>query len=102
MIQVERHGPVWKFRLARSFGKRGLYFTTAYWVDGLLIDTGCRHTVPELMKALENLPVRIIVNTHRHEDHIAGNAPLQAERKVTILAHPLALPIWPTPGKNNP
>ena len=102
MIQIDRHGPVRKFRLARSFGKRGLYFTTAYWVDGLLIDTGCRHTVPELMQALETLPVGMIVNTHSHEDHIAGNAPLQAERKVTILAHPLALPVLADPRGKQP
>jgi glyoxylase-like metal-dependent hydrolase (beta-lactamase superfamily II) len=102
MIQIDQHGPVRKFRLARSFGKRGLYFTTAYWVDGLLIDTGCRHTVPELMKALETVPVRMIVNTHSHEDHIAGNAPLQSERRVDILAHPLALPVLADPRGKQP
>jgi glyoxylase-like metal-dependent hydrolase (beta-lactamase superfamily II) len=102
MIQIDQYGPVRKFRLARSFGERGLYFTTAYWVDGLLIDTGCRHTVPELMQALETLPVGTIVNTHSHEDHIAGNAPLQSERKVTILAHPLALPILADPRGKQP
>jgi len=63
MIQIVQHGPVRKFRLARSFGERGLYFTAAYWVDSLLIDTECRNTVPELMQALESVPVGMIVNT---------------------------------------
>jgi glyoxylase-like metal-dependent hydrolase (beta-lactamase superfamily II) len=102
MIQIDQHGPVRKFRLARSFGKKGLYFTTAYWVDGLLIDTGCRHAVPELMKALEDLPVRMIANTHSHEDHIAGNAFLQSERRVDILAHPQALPVLADPRGKQP
>jgi glyoxylase-like metal-dependent hydrolase (beta-lactamase superfamily II) len=102
MIQIDQHGSVRKFRLARSFGKRGLYFTAAYWVDGLLIDTGCRHTVLELMQALESVPVGMIVNTHSHEDHIAGNALLQSKRKVDIRAHPLALPVLADPRGKQP
>lgn len=62
-------------------------------MGGLLIDTGRRHTVPELMQALESVPVGMIVNTHRHEDHIAGNALLQSKRKVDIRDHPLPLPV---------
>jgi glyoxylase-like metal-dependent hydrolase (beta-lactamase superfamily II) len=99
MIQIEQIGEIRKFRLARTVSGRGLYFTTAYWVDGLMIDTGCAYTVHELIESLEDLPVRCIVNTHSHEDHIAGNAALQAKCGAGVLAHPEALPILAQPRK---
>ena len=99
MIQIEQIGEVRKFRLARTMAGRGLYFTAAYWVDGLMVDTGCAYTVRELLESVDNLPVRCIVNTHSHEDHIAGNAALQAKFGAEILAHPEALPILAQPRK---
>ncbi|MGB6064684.1 MAG: MBL fold metallo-hydrolase [Desulfomonilaceae bacterium] len=97
MIQVEEIGEVRKFRMARTLAGRGLYFTAAYWVDGLMVDTGCAHTVAELLKSLDDLPVRCIVNTHCHEDHVAGNAALQAKFKCEVLAHPEGLPTLARP-----
>jgi len=99
MIEVEQIGEVRKFRLARTISGRGLYFTAAYWVDGLMVDTGCAYTVHELLESLDDLPVRCIVNTHSHEDHIAGNAALQAKFGADVLAHPEALPILTQPRK---
>jgi glyoxylase-like metal-dependent hydrolase (beta-lactamase superfamily II) len=99
MIQIEQIGEITKFRLARTISHRGLYFTSAYWIDGLMIDTGCAYTVHELIESLGNLPVRCIVNTHCHEDHIAGNAALQAKFGIEVLAHPEALPILADPRK---
>jgi len=49
MIKVEQFNAVRKFHLARSFLGRGLYFTAAYWVDGMMVDTGCAYTVQELV-----------------------------------------------------
>jgi hypothetical protein len=58
MLELESVGPVTKIKLARALFGRSFYFTTAYWVDGLLIDTGCAYTEGEIMQALEGLPVR--------------------------------------------
>jgi glyoxylase-like metal-dependent hydrolase (beta-lactamase superfamily II) len=93
MIQTEQIDEVHKFRLARSLFGRGLYFTTAYWVDGMMIDTGCAHTVRELIDALKGHQVDLVVNTHSHEDHVAGNAALQELYGAEVLAHPLAIPV---------
>ena len=53
MIRVEQVNKVHKFSLARSFLGKGLYFTAAYWVDGMMVDTGCAHTVQELVESLK-------------------------------------------------
>jgi glyoxylase-like metal-dependent hydrolase (beta-lactamase superfamily II) len=99
MLHVTEHGPVVAFRAARSILGRGFYFTAAYWVDGLLIDSGCRFTAPELLRALppDTRPTRLIVNTHSHEDHIGANGLLQRARGSAIQAHPLTLPILANP-----
>lgn len=99
MIQIEQINEVRKFRLARTMSGRGLYFTAAYLVDGLMVDTGCAYTVRELVESLDDFPVRCIVNTHSHEDHVAGNAALQAKFEADVLAHPEALPILAHPRK---
>ncbi len=72
MIHVQEHGPVVAFRMARSLLGRPIYWTTAYWVDGLLIDSGPPCTARELIRALGNRPVEQIAVTHMHEDHIGG------------------------------
>lgn len=100
MIQVENVGKVRKFRLARELFGKGWYFTAAYWVDGLLVDSGCFYTAEELVKAVEGLPLQFIVNTHSHEDHVGANASLQAGRGVPVLAHRQALPVLEDPSLN--
>jgi glyoxylase-like metal-dependent hydrolase (beta-lactamase superfamily II) len=102
MLKVETIGPVTKIKMARALFGRPFYFTTAYWIDGLLIDTGCAYTEGEIMQALEELAVEWVVNTHSHEDHIGANAALQEKRGAEILAHPLALPVLADPRSNQP
>jgi len=97
LIKAQEIEGVIKIKLARSWLGRAFYFTTAYWVDGLLIDTGCAHTQDEFLTAVEGLSIDRIVNTHSHEDHIGANGALQARRGVEILAHAQALPILANP-----
>jgi glyoxylase-like metal-dependent hydrolase (beta-lactamase superfamily II) len=123
VIQVEivdRSGPVIKLRVARKLPVVSPYYTTAYWVDGLLVDSGCAHTSPELTAALRHWHVEQLVNTHSHEDHIGANADVQSLFRCPILAHPDALQIlqdprlqplqlyrrlfwgWPEPSRGEP
>jgi len=94
MYEVARFGPVVRIRLCRSLLGRPTLWVHAFWVDGLLIDTGCTHTIPDLMTALqrEGLTVEQLVNTHSHEDHLSGNGAVHRRYGVTPKAHPLALP----------
>ncbi len=100
MIQIERIAdapPVIRFKMARKILGSEYYRTAAYWVDGVLIDTGCAHTAPQLVTALEDWRVNVIVNTHSHEDHIGANASVQEMAGCPILAHAQALPILENP-----
>jgi glyoxylase-like metal-dependent hydrolase (beta-lactamase superfamily II) len=97
MIRAEQIGLVRKFSIARTMLGRNLYFTAAYLVDGLMVDTGCAHTVREFTQALVGSHVQLIANTHSHEDHIGANAALQSTFDAQILAHRDALPYLADP-----
>jgi len=97
MLRMEENGPVVKILSARSFLGRVAYRAAAYWVDGLLIDSGCAFTAAELSTALSSFRLHQVVNTHSHEDHIGANGLLQRSRGIEIWAHSLALPILANP-----
>ncbi len=58
--------------------------------DGiLLVDAGYALGAPAVVRALSKLskaPVRYLINTHSHEDHVGGNATLGAQ--AAVIAHP--------------
>lgn len=98
-VKTDNNGDVHRFRLARSFFGRQLYWTAAYLVDGLLIDTGPKHTVREFVKELDNHEIEMVVNTHSHEDHVGANAQINELFKVKIVAHEKALSYLADPSR---
>ncbi len=103
MLRRQDYGEVTRFDLARTLLGQGRYWTTAYLVDGLLIDTGCAFSAAELVTALSGRHLVGIVNTHTHEDHIGANGRLQRQRDgLPIWAHPLALPVLADPRGQQP
>ena len=103
MLKSSAYLTVTRFDLARTFGGRGRYWTTAYLIDGILIDSGCAHTARELADALRGASLTRLVNTHTHEDHIGANGLLQRQRAgLEILAHPLAIPVLADPRGQQP
>jgi len=103
MLKISQHNTVTRIDSARTFAGRGHYWTTAYLIDDLLVDTGCAHTAVELVNALEGHDLTYILNTHTHEDHIGANNLLQKQHPaLKIHAHPLALPILEKPHENQP
>ncbi|MEM7537188.1 MAG: MBL fold metallo-hydrolase [Chloroflexota bacterium] len=78
MIHVEQHGAVIAIRMSRTVLGKPIYWTAAYWLDGLLIDTGPTCTAHELLKILQQVHVDQIAITHYHEDHTGGLAALRA------------------------
>ncbi len=100
MIRIDQplpSAPIVRIRISRSLLGRAPYTAAAYWIDGLLIDTGCAHTADLFAQAATSLGIDWVVNTHSHEDHIGANAQIQALTDCPILAHPEALPILENP-----
>lgn len=90
---IDRYGPVVRFRLQRSFlGLKRLY-VHAFYVDGMLIDTGCSRGAPALLAALEEEGIRPeqLVNTHTHEDHVGANRLIGERFGLFPQVHPLGL-----------
>ena len=103
MLKITRYGPVLRFDLSRSFAGRGRYWTAAYLVDGMLVDSGCAHTASEVERVTQKENLTRIVNTHSHEDHIGANGILQRRvHGLEILAHPAALPVLADPRRTQP
>lgn len=102
MLHLTTHGDVTRIDSARTLLGRGRYWTTAYLVDGLLIDSGCAHTADEFIRAPDGETIQRLVNTHSHEDHIGANGRLQRERGVPIFAHPKALAVLADPRNEQP
>jgi len=102
VLKATPFGAVTRFDLARTLLGRGRYWTTCYYVDGLLVDSGCAHTATELTAAVAEAPLRRVFATHTHEDHIGANGRLQRERGVEVLAHPDALPVLAEPRRRQP
>jgi glyoxylase-like metal-dependent hydrolase (beta-lactamase superfamily II) len=103
MLKTTPFGPITRFDLARTLAGRGRYWTTAYLLDGMMIDTGCAHCSTELLRELQDTSLACITNTHTHEDHIGANGLLQRRQAgLPVLAHPLALPNLADPRHTQP
>src|SRR5712675_806853 len=92
--------------MASTFLGRPVYQVSAYAFADLLIDSGPPQRAAQLVAWCRGGPVRRVVLTHHHEDHVGGAAALQEELRLPILAPVGAvvagkgyrLEIIPTPG----
>jgi glyoxylase-like metal-dependent hydrolase (beta-lactamase superfamily II) len=93
LIETESFEDITCIRMSRQVDGRALYWVAAYLVDGLLIDTGCSYTADELAAFLQDKELRLVVNTHYHEDHVGANRLIQERFQVDVLAHPDSIPL---------
>jgi len=93
MIEVNQFEEVVQIKMSREFEGQPLYWVAAYLVDGLLIDTGCRHAAEELVEFLEGQNLKFAVNTHYHEDHIGANHLLKQKFGIEIFAPRESVPL---------
>jgi len=97
MLQTTQLDAVTQYRMARTIFGRDLYNVAAYYVDGLLIDTGFHYLAEQFFQAVQEKNVEQIVNTHFHEDHIGANYLFEQRRGLQAFAHPLAIPLIENP-----
>lgn len=103
MLKITPYDEVTRIDSARRIAGRGYYWTTAYLVDGLLVDSGCAYSAIELVTRLRGNTLMHLFNTHSHEDHIGANGLLQEEHKdLIVYAHPLALSVLAAPRETQP
>jgi glyoxylase-like metal-dependent hydrolase (beta-lactamase superfamily II) len=103
MIRITTFGDITRFDLSRTIAGRGRYWTTAYLVDRLLVDTGCAHTAGDLAAVLEGHQINQIINTHSHEDHFGANSKLHKRHAgMDIYAHPDAVQVMANPRLYQP
>ena len=88
MIETTPYGEVLQIKLCKD---KGFTAVSCYLLDGLLIDTGPAHTAQEFTEFLRSAPVKTVINTHHHEDHIGANKFLRERYGVEIFAPPLAV-----------
>jgi glyoxylase-like metal-dependent hydrolase (beta-lactamase superfamily II) len=91
VIEPVDYGDVRYFRMAKTVGGLGLYWTGVYFVDGLLIDSGPPNLQVEAERLFRELRVQACATTHHHEDHSGNNALLSARFGITPFAHPLGI-----------
>jgi glyoxylase-like metal-dependent hydrolase (beta-lactamase superfamily II) len=93
--------PIQRFRwTSYLFGRRYRLAVQAYFVDGLLIDTGPGKLREEVLADLSPLPIEQIFLTHHHEDHTGNLAALCAPLpNVPIYAHPRCAALLKNPPR---
>jgi glyoxylase-like metal-dependent hydrolase (beta-lactamase superfamily II) len=97
MLQATQLDAVTRYKMARTVWGRDLYHVAAYFVDGLLIDTGFNYLAEQFYQELKNKNVEQIVNTHHHEDHVGANYLFEQRQGLKTFVHPLARPLIEKP-----
>ena len=87
-IHLKLNGPVNSIRMTSQFLGLPIYKVNAFFVDGLLIDTGFAFGQDRFLKLLDTLHPDIVVNTHHHEDHTGNNFSIRERYGLLPLAHP--------------
>ena len=70
-----------------------------FLTDGLLIDTGAKILLNELIPFFEQADFDQVALTHYHEDHTGGAAWIQEHKKVPLYIHPMSLGICERAGE---
>ena len=87
-IHFKTNGFVNTIRMTSQFLGLSLYKVNAFFVDGLLIDTGSILGRDRFLKLLDTLHPDLVVNTHHHEDHTGNNFSIREKYGLVPLAHP--------------
>ena len=82
--------------------KPKMFHVCAYYIDGVLVDTGFKKVDRQLKSIFRDMPLHTIINTHNHEDHFGGNYLLTKTYNVKAYAHKDALQRIANPPRDYP
>ncbi len=84
-------GPVRSIRMTSRILGVPVFKVYAFYVDGLLIDTGFIRCRKGFLKVCDELPgIEAVVNTHHHEDHTGNNLGMTERYGIIPMGHPRA------------
>ncbi|MBM4351181.1 MAG: MBL fold metallo-hydrolase [Deltaproteobacteria bacterium] len=87
-IKYEPNGPVSSIHMTSRILGIPVFKVHAFYVDGLLIDTGFTRCRKGFLKVCDELPeIDTVVNTHHHEDHTGNNFWITEKYGILPLAH---------------
>lgn len=101
MIASSQIGPVTIFRMGKHVAaeKLTLYYTHAFLLGEVMIDTGTAAVEKEWAARFPGLRCAAVVNTHHHEDHTGNNRLFQDRFGAPIYAHPATIPYLERPER---
>jgi glyoxylase-like metal-dependent hydrolase (beta-lactamase superfamily II) len=85
---MKPNGAVQSIRMTSRFLGLPIYKVHAFFVDGLLIDTGFTLGRDRFLRLLDTLHPDAVINTHHHEDHTGNNFWIRKKYGLLPLAHP--------------
>jgi glyoxylase-like metal-dependent hydrolase (beta-lactamase superfamily II) len=98
-LRVKQEGPITAIRMTIRFLGIPLFKVYAFFIDGLLIDTGSTNGRNRFLKLLDRLHPEVVVNTHHHEDHTGNNFWIREKYGLLPLAHPKTTSYLQAPSK---
>lgn len=90
--------PIQRFRfVVENSGSKPRMGVHAFFVDGLLIDTGHSNAKKRVLKAFEKLAIEQIILTHHHEDHTGNLHALKQIKDYPVYAHQTCVQLMESP-----
>lgn len=88
-IKLKQEGSVSLIQMTSRWMGLTIFKVYAFFVNGLLIDTGFTNCKTGFLNLCDQLPsLHTVVNTHHHEDHTGNNFWLSQKYGFLPLAHP--------------
>jgi len=93
------HGPVTFYRMTRKVPGSRPMRVGIYVVDGVMIDTGPRRSREAVAAILQEVPIKQVLLTHHHEDHVGNAAFVAGELGIRPWIHPVGQPLAANPER---
>ncbi len=99
-IKQEQWGPVRSIHMTSRILSVPVFKVHAFYVDGLLIDTGFARCRRGFLKTCDLLPgMDRVVNTHHYEDHTGNNFWVTRRYGIVPMGHPKTTSYMESPSK---